>query len=171
MYNPFILLNEKLLKAMLKQDMYFVRQAYPRGKDSIETNRKPFLLTHYTYHEIDKERAYRHRKLLWNDPNRFLYDSTNPVHLNKLYQAAAQPAGFKIYTNILLQPFKPTVLMRKQVYTYLRNRFTTWQDIEKEKITIRLQDLYGELYLVINWKGNKVEVLLDEVENVMNYVL
>jgi len=54
MYNPFILLNEKLLKAMLKQDMYFVRQAYPRGKDSIETNRKPFLLTHYTYHEIDK---------------------------------------------------------------------------------------------------------------------
>jgi hypothetical protein len=31
MYNPYTLLNPVLLKALLQQPMYFVRQHYPRG--------------------------------------------------------------------------------------------------------------------------------------------
>jgi hypothetical protein len=72
MYNPYSILTPDLLEAMLKQPMYFVRQYYHRGLAFENEQVIPFLLTHYSHHETDRERAERHMRLLWKDPYRYL---------------------------------------------------------------------------------------------------
>jgi hypothetical protein len=42
--------------------------------------------------------------------------------------------------------------------------FPEWKNDQSKKLKINIQDLFGKLYLVFSWKGNKVEVLLDEIE-------
>jgi hypothetical protein len=72
MLNPYTLLTPALLNAMLKQPMYFVRQSYKRGSHHFAGKENISLLfTHYPHHEIEKERAERHMRLLKKDPYRF----------------------------------------------------------------------------------------------------
>src|SRR5437773_1236916 len=115
MYNPFVILNEKLLNAMLKQPMYFVREHYSRG---LEMNNKtiPLLLTHYSQLGVNNERAKRHYELIKNDSYRFLYDTTNEEHVQKLKIAAKQPEDYKIYVNILPKIWAAPNHLRNQIY-------------------------------------------------------
>jgi hypothetical protein len=156
---------------MLKQPMYFVRQYYRRGITEEDGKKVPLLFSHYSHHEIDSERARRHMRVLWNDKLRFLYDSTNQQHLEKLKYAASQPEGFKIYTNILMKDWVPPRHIRNNVYQYLKRKFSFWPGFRNENIKIQLKDLFGEFYLVLSWRGTKVEVLLEEIENINSYVL
>jgi len=170
MYNPFSLLTPQLLDAMTKQPMYFVRQYYNRAFNELE-NKIPLLFSHYSHHEINKERANRHMRLLKTDKFRFMYDSSKKEDLNRLKMAASQPEGYKIYTNVLLKEWHPTNHIKNRVYCYLREKLSIESNLWNEKIKIQLQDLFGKLYLRISWSGTKVEVLLDEIENIYEDVL
>jgi hypothetical protein len=159
MYNPLQPLNKKLLSAMIKQPLYFVREYYPRGK---EAGIIPLLLSHYTQEDIDSVRAHRHYKLIRNDPYRFLYDSRDPEQKQRLEKAAEQPAGFKVYVNLVPKTWKPPDHLRKNIYAYMLRTHPEWKI--SGRLNVNLQDLFGKLYLIFSWQGNKVEVLLDEVE-------
>lgn len=172
MLNPYVLLTPELLNAMLKQPLYFVRQYYQRGENNFDnTNKIPILLTHYSHHEIDSERAKRHMRLLWNDRLRFLYDSNNNEHLEKLKIAATQPRGYKIYTNVLVKDWVSPKHIKSKLYYYLTKTLHVDSKLTNENVRIHLKDLFGKLYLIVSWKGTKVEVLLDEIENIYSYVL
>lgn len=171
-YNPYCLLNPSLLKAIIKQPHFFVRHYYSRGEMENETEKKiPLLFSHYSQHEIDRERAFRHMRLLKKDPYRFLYDSTNPVHREKLLHASAQPDGYRIYTNVLPQKWEAGRDIKRKVYAYLEERFPSVQNIQEQKLHISLQDLYGKLYLFLRWKATTVEVLMDDIEKIDCHVL
>ena len=168
--NPYILLSPQLLEAMLKQPMYFVRQFYNRG--FIEgDNRVPLLFSHYSHHEIDRERADRHMRLLWHDHLRFLYDSTKPAHVERLKQAAKQPKGYKIYTNVLPKAWETPRHIRNNVFHYVQKKFSVDSTVLNETLKIHLKDRFGDLYLALSWRGTKLEVTLDEIENVHSHVL
>jgi len=170
MLNPFVLLTPSLLNAMTTQPMYFVRQYYDRGINEFD-NKIPLLFSHYSHHEIDEERAQRHMRLLKTDKYRFLYDSSNKEDLNKLMIAALQPSGYKIYTNLLLREWTPPKYIKIRVYFYLKEKLCIGSNLWNETIKIQLQDLFGQLYLRISWRGTKVEVLLNEIENIYEHVL
>lgn len=165
MYNPYTILTAVILDAMLRQPMYFVRQHYPRGINESDDNRVPLLFTHYAFHEVDKERAGRHMRLLWKDPYRFLYDSTNPEHLTKLKIAAEQPAGFRVFINLLPRKWKANDTLKLKISRYVKETLSWWGYSVKDKLNVTLKERYGELYIALLWKGQKTEVLLDDIEN------
>ncbi len=166
MLNPYTLLTPQLLSAMLKQPMYFVRQEYKRGimSDQI-TETKSILFTHYAHHEIDKERAERHMRLLMKDPYRFLYDSTKEEHLLKLANAATQPGGYRIYINLLPKKWKANDVLKRKISNYMLHKLSWWKYSPADKLNVTLKERYGELYIALLWKGQQTEVHLDEIEN------
>jgi len=126
MYNPYTILTPTILAAMLKQPMYFVRQHYPRGIPHEDGKVVSLLLTHYILHETDKERADRHMRLLMKDPYRFLYDSTDSEHFEKLKIAATQPHGYRIYVNLLPKKWKASDGLKIKISRYVREKLPWW---------------------------------------------
>lgn len=166
MLNPYTLLNPQVLTAMLKQPMYFVRQEYKRGKCVGEhTEITSLLFTHYAHHEIDKERADRHMRLLMKDTYRFLYDSTNEEHRMKLMLAATQPNGYRIYINLLPKKWKANDGLKRKISNYMLHKLSWWKFSPADKLKVTLKERYGELYIALLWKGQQTEVHLDEIEN------
>ena len=165
MLNPYTLLSPEILAAMLKQPMYFVRQKYNRGKFLYDTEETPVLLTHYARNEVDAERAQRHMRLLMKDPFRYLYDSTNEEHLLKLKTAAAQPAGYRVYINLLPKKWKAPDGLKRKISGYTLHKLPWWQYSPADKLKVILKERYGELYIALLWKGQKTEVHLSEIEN------
>lgn len=166
MLNPYSLLTPVILEALLRQPMYFVRQEYKRGAFVYdgETTRT-LLLTHYPKHEIEQERAERHMRLLVKDPYRFLYDSTNPEHLEKLKMAAQQPEGYRIYINLMQSKWKASSLLKLKIGRYVRDKMPWWNYSPSDKLKVRLKERYGELFLALLWRGQQTEILLEEIEN------
>jgi hypothetical protein len=165
MLNPYTLLSPEILAAMLRQPMYFVRQGYRRGKYLYDTGETtPLLLTHYAGHEVDKERADRHMRLLMKDPYRFLYDSRDPAHLQKLQTAASQPAGYRVYINLLPKEWKASAALKLRISRYVREKLPWWDYSPADKLKVTLKERYGNLYLALLWKGQQTEVPLEEIE-------
>lgn len=165
MLNPYTILTPVILDGMLKQPMYFVRQLYPRGADPGNGRIIPILFTHYVHHDTDKERAERHMRLLMKDPYRFLYDSADESHLEKLRKAADQPGGFRIYVNLLPKKWKPGESLKRKIAAYMMNCLPGWKYSPADKLKVTLKERYGELYLALLWKGQQTEVHLDLIEN------
>jgi len=166
MLNPYTLLTPEIMKAMLQQPMYFVRQYYGRGilnNQSKET--VPLLFTHYAHHETDNERAQRHMRLLMKDHYRFMYNSKNENHLQKLLTAATQPEGYKIYINLLPRKWKATDDLKRKINIYMLHRLPWWKYNPADKLNVTLKERYGQLYIALLWKGQQTEVHLDEIEN------
>lgn len=165
MHNPYTILTTELLSAMLKQPMYFVRQHYPRGNFIYEENTVSLLLTHYIYNDTDKERADRHMRLLLKDKYRCLYDSRNEEHLEKLKRAALQPAGYRVYINLLPKKWKATDALKLKIGSYVKEKLSWWSYSPKDKLNVTLKERYGELFIALLWKGRQTEVLLEDIEN------
>lgn len=165
MYNPYTILTPEILAAMLKQPMYFVRQHYPRGLMFDDEKIEPLLLTHYGHHDVDKERADRHMRLLMKDPCRFLYDSTRADHFEKLKTAAAQPPGYRIYINLLPKKWKAGNVLKMKISCYMAAKLSWWKYSPADKLKVTLKERYGELFIALLWRGQQTEVLLDDIEN------
>jgi hypothetical protein len=165
MLNPYSIRTPEILSAMLKQPMYFVRQEYRRGKEILEQKNIPILLTHYHHHEGDRERAERHIRLLYKDPCRFLYDSTNPLHQEKLFKAASQPKGYRIFINLLPKEWKANNNLKMKINRYVKERLPCWNYSPADKLKVTLKERYGELFIALLWRGRQTEVLLDDIEN------
>ena len=164
MLNPYALLTPQILQAMLKQPMLFVRQHYPRGADPHNPDIIPLLFTHYLIRIDDRERAERHMRLLLKDKYRFLYDSTQQEQLEKLHHAATQPAGYRVYINLLPRKWKPGDALKQKISRYMVERLPWWKYSPSDKLNVTLKERYGELYIALLWKGQQTEVHLDEIE-------
>lgn len=157
------------MNALLQEPKLIVRQHYPRGNAGNDTI--PLLLTYYyKNNDIDVNRANLHLKQLQEDKYRFLYDTENEEHRKKLLIAAEQPQGYRIFINLLPARWQPSTSLRRKIHAYVQKRYEK-KNSKTQKINVQLQDLYGKLYLLLSWKENKAEVLLEEVENTDPYVL
>lgn len=164
--NPFALLSPKLLDGLLQQPLYLVRQHFPRGAPSPqETPALPLLFTYYLQNETDSERAQRHLRLLANDKHRFLYNSQHTEHRERLYKAACQPAGFRVYINLLAKPWKPGTTLKLKINQYVQQKLMWWDFRSSDNLKVTLKDRYGELFLFLLWKHQQTEVNLKEIEN------
>jgi hypothetical protein len=162
MHNPFVLLSAKLLDSLIKAgNTHFVRQTYKRGKDEWHDHfRAAFLITHYT----DGYRAQTHFDALTNDPNRFLYNISDPVHAEKLSIAASQPLGFKIFSPLMQQPWKPTSEIAAQIRTYINEKMN-WTPGRNDTVKADLFTQFGELFINLKYGNHEIKVPLEEIEN------
>lgn len=95
MHNPFELLSAALVTAMLEEGFtLFVRQAYPAGETPADiTIKEVFLITPYK----DIASANAHFQHIRFDQRKYIYQAHHPEEVKKLYNAASQPSGYKIY--------------------------------------------------------------------------
>ena len=161
MHNPFVLLNTKLLHSIIASgNSYFVRQTYARGLDPFDKHTKAaFLFTHYN----NPDRAKAHFGALQQDGNRFLYDDAVPEHHQKLEIAAKQPPGYKVYSSLLEQPWRPSPDMAEKIRRYIGANLT-WTPARSDTINAELFTQFGELFLTLRYNAYEAKVLLTDIE-------
>ena len=164
MYNPFPLLNEKLLQDKIGEGKrYFVRQHYPRG---METRLKASFLLR-AYEEEDMELAQKHlQSIKADDPYAFLYDAENPEELKRLLTAARQPFGFKIYyAGKKGVDWKPPNAYQEKMKNYIRKKHPGWRSPRHSgKIQVGLSEEFGRLFLTLSYEEEEDRILFDEIE-------
>jgi hypothetical protein len=169
MYNPFPLLNEPMLREKLQAGKrWFVRQTYKRGMHA--RLKAAFLFRGYDADE--QELAERHIATLQTDPNAFLYDAENPIDLQKLFTAASQPFGFKVfYAGKKGVDWKPPADYQARMKKYIKAKHPGWQSIRKgdsksrDKIAIGLYEEFGQLFLKFSFEDQVDQVPLQVIEN------
>ena len=163
MYNPFPLLNEKILNEKIQSGRrFFIRQTYPRG---LEVRLKAaFLLKGYS--SIDKDLALQHLATLKKDGNAFLYDVEDPEHVKKLFTAAQQPFGYKIYYAAKKgEDWKPPQEYQMKIKVYLKQNHSNWKSKPGgEKIAVGLYEEFGKLFLKFSFDGEEDIVPIEEIE-------
>jgi hypothetical protein len=162
MHNPFVLLTTRLLESLIKAgNHFFVRQTYKRGKNELDPlNKAAFLFTHYT----DYSRAKTHYDTLDNDPNRFLYNISEAEHYEKLFIAAGQPEGFKIYSPIVQQAWKPTAPIATKIRNYI-NQKLNWTPARTDAVKADLFVQFGELFITLKYGIHELKLPLADIEN------
>ncbi|HEX9509595.1 MAG TPA: hypothetical protein VF939_03875 [Puia sp.] len=163
MYNPFPLLSEALLKDQVaKGKRFFVRQTFARGMDA--RLRAAFLLRAYPSDE--KEQAQRHVAAIPRDANVFLYDADNPEHLEKLYIAARQPFGYKVfYAAKKGVDWQPPPIYKEKIRHYINRHHADWRGTrEGEKIQVGIYEEFGELILKFSYDGEEDWIPFDDIE-------
>jgi hypothetical protein len=159
MYNPFIPFDEALLRALLKRGhSHFVRQTYERGRLP-GASKKAFLLTHYA----DPNKARIHYEAIENDPARFLYDTNEPDHLERLHRAAAGIPGFAVYAPIMMGNWKPTsdigARLRHYVTQHLRWRLGRSSEL-KSHIFVQ----FGQIFLTLRYGSEEAKIPFSDIE-------
>ena len=111
-------------------------------------------------------------KLAGKDGNCFLYDVEDMTHLEKLYVAAGQPFGFKIfYAGKITADWKPPVDYQKKIRQYIRHKHSDWQSNSGgERIEVGLFEKFGDLYIRLSWKYEEDILLLEEIEALLQAV-
>jgi hypothetical protein len=161
MLNPFVLLSARLLQSLIASgNIYFVRQTYKRGWDALDRDMKgAFLFTHYN----NANRAQVHFEALQHDGNRFLYNDSIPEHHEKLEIAAKQPLGYRVYTSLLEEPWKPSAEMAEKIRRYIGDNLT-WTPARSDVIGAELFTQFGELFINLKYSAHEVKVPLSDIE-------
>ncbi|NSL90404.1 hypothetical protein [Chitinophaga solisilvae] len=102
MHHPSVLLTAALLSALLEDGFsLFVRQSFPEGFNSADVNTKEvFLITPYK----DIASANAHFQTIRFDRRKYIYRSHHQEEVDKLYTAASQPPGYRIYVALIPVP-------------------------------------------------------------------
>lgn len=164
MFNPCNLFTSELLESMLQKEVvHFVRSEFKRGLSSSDKDVKAALLISH-YH--DPAEAERHYNAIGHDPYRRLYDARQEADKEKLRIAASQPAGYKIYSRILIPGIetKITSLYREHTKRYLYQH-TRWDLKGKMTIYPHLYFQLGELYVRIANGGDEIKIKFEDIEN------
>ncbi|WP_143307831.1 hypothetical protein [Chitinophaga vietnamensis] len=153
MHNPLVLLSPQTIHVLLDQGYtLFVRQTYPPG--AAPAVKESLLITPYK----DIGEANLHFQHIRFDKRKYIYESHRPEEMEKLFVAASQPPGYRVYTGWLKDKrWNPPKTMRSQVRRYLAAR-TNWQNGDLVNAELYLH--YGELFLSLQYNQEDIKVPL-----------
>lgn len=164
-FNPYCTLTAQLLEGFVKaRKRYFVRQTFKRGRDFFNNDIKEyFLVCHYE----DAGEAMAHFNALPGDGNRFLYDWEIPEHRARLYMAATQPAGFKVYANVLEKNWLRHITHRLK-YKFRRYIDNTlqWRPATSDIVECQFYSHFGETHALIKLRNQEVRLKLEDIETI-----
>ena len=163
MFNPLFPFTRDVLEATVERGCtWFVRNNYPQAFDHFETEIKAcFLMTHYN----DHSKAIAHFNSISNDTSKKLYDWNAATDREKLYIAANQPEGYKIFSAYFLPDYKKkiTVNTRAKINSYLRMH-TSWKPGKGETVSVDLLLQFGILYASLGYAGEQIKITFKEIE-------
>ena len=159
MYNPLALLSAALVSALLESGFtLFVRQCYPAEEDT-DAGKEILLITPYK----DIGEANMHFQHIRFDHRKYIYQAHHPEEIAKLYKAASQPPGYKIYAALLQQEtWEPPFYMESAVRKYISLK-TKWKPERPEEIVADLFLHYGELYFTLKYRDEEIKVPLSDI--------
>lgn len=166
MYNPLALFNVPILDKMLQAGCrWWVRQYYPRGVTGDSIN-QVYLFSYYN----EQHKARVHYDIVKERAGSYLYDIEKEEDKKKLYIAAVQPPGYKLYINQTYLEWKVPENMKYKLQQYVR--FTLGWRTGKggEKIKVGLTTTAGDDFLIVFYhKGMQQAVSLAEFETKQMY--
>lgn len=163
MYNPLPLLSAELLRAKIGSGKrFFVRQTYLRGR---ETGIKAAFLFR-GYETTEEDLARQHIKKIAHDGNAFLYDTQKGDDAKKLFIAARQPDGYRIYyAGRQTLEWKPPVQYQNKMKQFIMREHPGWRTKKGgDKIQIGLYEEFGTLFLKFSFEGEDDNVALETIE-------
>ncbi|MBO9152549.1 hypothetical protein ACFOTA_10060 [Chitinophaga sp. GCM10012297] len=160
MHNPLYILDIKILDALILAGYsYFVRQSYPRGMQ--RDIKESFVITHYR----SAAEARTHYETILTDQRRYIYDIRNPAGKEKLYHAATQPGGYRVYIALLKdQEWKPGPMFKAEIKRFMRLHCRLPEGREKGTVVLHMQ--FGELLLTLPFLKDGSPVPLSQIEKI-----
>ena len=161
-YQPFPPLTKALLQQKIAEGKrYLVCQTFPRGMKPGSCG--SLLLRAYS--ALEKDQAEAHLLSLSSDPNARIYDLVDPHHLKALWQAATQPAGYKVYyAGKKGAGWRPPPPFIAKIKRYLQQRHPAWKSTAYQKIQTGLHEHFGALFLIFSFKDDTDRVPLEEID-------
>ena len=162
MHNPLALLSREILEGLIESGhRYFVRQSYPRGKSPFDGKTKEsFLITPYRgFSDVNP-----HFQAIKFDARKYVYQIDYPEELKKLYAAAGQPDGYKIYVSLLRERrWRPSITLAPKIKSYLRAN-SKWKPDRNEEVRVSLFIQFGELFLTLQYRTQEIKVPLSDID-------
>jgi hypothetical protein len=163
MHNPLALLTPALVTALMDDGFtLFVRQSYEAAREPDEpTVKELFLIT--PYRNIGE--ANQHFTHIRFDHRKYIYQTHHQEEVSKLYTAASQPTGYKVYVALLKeQEWTPPLYMDPAVRIYI-SRKTSWRPKRPEEVGAELFLRYGILTFRLTYGDEEITVPLSELDN------
>ena len=161
MFNPLAPWTEKALDGFIREGKkYFVRQTFNRAMHPFDEDiKRCFLLCHYDLYAHAKE----HYDALKDDPARFLYEWDNEDDQQKLKIAAAQPHGYKIFSNTFMPDWERHITnrMKQKIRAFIAGK--GWKP-DGNGVLIDFYPHFGEVMITLRFRDQKLSVKLEEVE-------
>ena len=157
------MLTRPLLEAFAESGKkYFVRQTFSRAKDDFPAdNRGYFIITHYE----EKGHAEHHYGAVSEDPFRFMYHWDNSDHRSRLFLAAEQPKGYKIYASVFNKDWEKQITgaLKQKLRNYVESKLG-WNPAVMDTVGFDIYVHYGELFARLKLRTQEVRVKLEEIE-------
>jgi hypothetical protein len=162
MYNPLALLNVSVVHRLLEAGCrWWVRQYYPQGINAAENTRQAYLVTYYN----NAHHARVHYDIIKNKKGSYLYDTEGHEDRKKLYIAATQPDGFRIYISQTYFEWEPPKHLQYKLQAYVRFQLGWTAQKGAEKIRVGLTATAGDDFLIVfKYKGMEQAIGLQEFE-------
>lgn len=163
MHNPLALLTPDLLTSLIASGhKYFVRQTYRRGFNHFANLKEVFLIS--AYREFTEVNA--HFQAIRFDQRKYIYQLDQSGEREKLFTAAGQPEGYRVFVALLKDKvWKPSPQLGQKITNYLRS-YTKWKPQHGVKIDVNLYIQFGELFLNLRYLNEQLKVPLTEIEKI-----
>ncbi|WP_346318165.1 hypothetical protein [Chitinophaga sp. YIM B06452] len=158
MHNPLSLLFPQLLDRLVEHGYrYFVRQSFPRGID-LPAIKEAFLITPY----LDFGEANAHFQAIRFDHRKYIYPVDHHEEKAKLYAAAGQPEGYRVFVALLKgKTWRPPPDLGPRIKAFLKAQGRG----SSGKIDAVLGIHFGELILEVRAGEDTFKVPLREIDN------
>lgn len=164
MLNPFSPFTKSLLDAFVRSGKkYFVRQSFARAKDHFDKDIKGcFIITHYS----DIAHAQHHMMSISYDSYRYLYEWDNSEHQKRLYVAADNPPGYKVYSCVFDKDWEKQIEgnLKEKTRGFIEKNIG-WKPGRSDTVDFNIYVNNGELYAKLKLQAEEVRVKLEEIEN------
>lgn len=160
-FNPLAILTPQVLQGLAENGhRYFIRQQYPRGHNGSPQLKGVFVISHYDSYFSAKE----HLEALDADRYRRLYDWHREADRRRLFLAASQPPGFRVYANLFSEHWQRqlTALLKDRLRRYVNG--LGWNVSGSEALEPRFFPYFGQIHVCLQHGGREVRVNFDEIE-------
>lgn len=158
MFNPFVSFQEPMIDRLRElQQRYLVSQSW-------ETEgRQGLLLSDYS----DAGLAKLHWKRLGHDRYRFLFDLEDERHREAIRALAGEHSSYQIFAAFIANPDlverRLNRLYSAAIKRYVQAR-TDWRVGGRDGIYAKLQLIFGELFVNLQYRRQEIRLRLTELE-------
>lgn len=164
MLQPFVKFEKLYLNKLISlKKNYLVSQSYNRGYNHLEEIHKTdILLTDYD----DLGQANMHLNAITKDKYAAIIDLTKPKHLQRI-QDMMDVSDYQLYWAVIKSADelkkKLDASFKLKLRKYIDSK-TTWRIPPEETVNSQFEVTFGELFLILKWRSQKVRLKFEEIE-------
>lgn len=163
MMQPFVKFEKIHLQKVIELgNKYLVSQSYGRVDHFMDQGHIYILLTDYN----DLGLAHIHHKAVRTDRFGAIIHLDKPAHLLKINEML-NGNEYALYWSVV----PSTADLKKRLHTSYKNKIrkylmqkTSWQVGKDEQVRSQMQVIFGELFLILKWRNQRLRIKFAEIE-------